>query len=460
MPDTGLGHADPGSYRDPLSRVFVVGSEIYRGLRGDGVADYEAFEASPLFRAAIDAGQIVGTRRAEAPEDLGDDHGWELFLHHDRVPFVSYPYEWTFSMRREAALLQLDLAGRALNDGLITKDATPYNVVFNGAAPQFIDIGSFERLHRGEPWYGYQQFCRMNLYPLMFQAHLDLDPRPWLRGSLDGISATDAWRLLSGHKRKRGVLNHVGLQARAERAATAEEPEESRIGPALIAKQIEHLTRTVEGLSWSPPESTWSGYGERGHYEAAELGEKEAFVAAAVGTGRRLVVDLGANDGRFSRIARQGADLVVASDIDATVVERLHRTLVAESTEGILPLLIDLVDPSPAQGWRVAERASFAARCDADVVLALALVHHLAITRSVPIDQVVDQLAELGRELVLEIPHRDDPMVALLLSRKRAGLYDQYSVETFEAAVHRRFVVAEKRVLAAGTRTLLHAHRR
>lgn len=446
--------------------MFSVDGQIFRGLRSDGVSDYEAFETSDLFRTSMASGQLVATRRADPPEAFGSDHEWEVFLAHDRVPFVSYPYEWTFSMRRAAALLQLDLTARALDEGLITKDATPYNVVFVGAAPQFIDIGSFERLRRGEPWYGYLQFCRMQLYPLMLQAHLGLDPRAWLRGSLDGISPTDAWRLLSGHKRKKGVLNHVGLQARAERSADAKvhdtegELERAGFGPALIAKQVAHLRRTVEGLDWSPPDSTWSDYSDRSHYAAAELAEKEHFVATAVGQGRRLVLDLGANDGYFSRVARRGAELVLAVDADASVIERLHLALVEDGTTGIVPLVVDLVDPSPALGWRSAERASFAGRCDADVVLALAVVHHLALSRSVPIDQIVAQLAELGRELVVEVPHRNDPMVQLLLSRKRDGLYDHYSTEAFEAELARHGSIVDRTVLAGGTRTLFHVRPR
>jgi hypothetical protein len=462
---------DPGSYRDPLSRVYVAGDDVYRALSAEGLADYEALAATTLFTARQAGGTLVATERlAAAPDDIGlDPRGepWAAVLRHERVPVISYPYEWTFSMLRDAALLQLALTREAMAADLITKDATPYNVQFRGAQATFIDVGSFERLRPGEPWYGYRQLCQLYLYPLMLQAFRDVPFQPWLRGSLDGIEPEECRRLLSRRDRmRRAAFAHVVVQARAERTVGTSDRDvkgelaRAGFGPVVIANQVKNLTKVIEGLRWKAASSEWSGYSERGHYADDDLDAKTDFVRTAVGDRRRVVVDLGANDGRFSRVAAEAADLVVAVDADPLVVERLYVELRDGGVTGILPLTVDLVDPSPALGWRAKERRSFADRVQADLVLALALVHHLAITRTVPFDEVVGFLADLGGELVVELPDRDDPMVARLLRNKRDGLFDHYTLDAFRDALARRYDIATERSLPSGTRHLFHCTRR
>jgi ribosomal protein L11 methylase PrmA len=229
------------------------------------------------------------------------------------------------------------------------------------------------------------------------------------------------------------------------------------LGPGLIDAQLKNLQRAVDGLTWHRQSSPWSDYGDRSHYTDRDLAAKEAFVTAAIADGPapRLVLDLGANDGRFSRLAvRAGASTVVAVDSDDLVVDRLYRDLRREGEQHVLPLVIDLADPSPGLGWRGRERASFGERVRPDLVLCLAVVHHLALTDNVPLDEVVAFLADFDAPLVVEFPDRDDPMAARLLSRKRHGLFDAYDREGWERALRRRFVVRASERLPSGTRTL------
>jgi hypothetical protein len=447
-----------------MSQVFVDDSGVWRGLRAEALADFEALSRSRFFQEALARGDIVGTERVHGEVLPGE---WAGVLRHERVDVRSYPYEWPFEMLRDAALLQLGLTRAAVAEGLITKDASAYNVQFVGTKPVFIDVGSFERLRGGEPWPGYRQFCELFLNPLLVQALRDVPFQPFLRGSIDGISPTVAAQLLRGEGRfNKSVLMHVKLHARAERRyADADrdhdvkaELERAGFGPSIIDAQLKGLERTVAGLTWERQESTWSDYSDRSHYDAPDLQAKERFVARAIGSRPvSQVLDLGANDGHFSRLAlRAGATSVVAVDGDDLVVDRLYRDLRREGERRVLPLVVDLADPSPGLGWRSRERPPFLERVRPDHVLCLAVVHHLALTHTVPLPAIVELLADFGAATVVEFPHHDDVMAARLLARKRPGVFDGYRREHWERALAERFSILETETLPTGTRTLYH----
>ncbi len=462
--------ADPGSFRDPLSRVYVEDGAVWRGLSESGLADFEAYAKTAAFERAQTDGRVIATSLVPVDQaPVGE--GWMGALRHERVRVITYPYEWTFSMLKDAALLQLDLSREALAEGILTKDATSYNVQFDGARPVFIDVGSFERLVPGEPWPGYRQFCELFLNPLYLQAEVDVAFQPILRGSVHGISPTVAARLIGPrHRLRRDVLTHVRLHARAEtRYADADaerdvkgELQRAGFGPKLIDAQLGNLRRAVERLEWKASASTWSSYGQRGHYTDADLEAKEAFVAAATAAlSEPMVLDLGANDGRFSRVAvGAGASLAVAVDGDHLVVDHLYRQLRTDGETRILPLVMDLSDPSPGLGWRSRERPSFVDRVRPDLVLCLAVIHHLALSGTVPFPEVVAFLRDFDAPLVVEMPHRDDPMAARLLARKRAGLFDHYDRPLWEQALRERFEIDEQVTLPSGTRTIYRCHPR
>jgi hypothetical protein len=454
---------DAGSFRDPLTRVFLDGTAVWRGLSVEALADYQALQSKPFFKSALDRGDLVGTELATESPLSGE---WAGVLRHARLDVWSYPYEWSFEMLRDAARLQLDLTRKALADGLITKDASAYNVQFVGARPVFIDVGSFERLRKGEPWAGYRQFCELFLNPLYIQAICDVPFQPLLRGHIDGVTPEVAAAIIGKRGRfRKGVFSNVRLHARAERKyADADRERDVRaelksagFGPALIDAQLRNLEKAVEQLKWKRQGSIWSSYTERGHYTDRDLEAKSRFVAEAVTRigGGPTVLDLGANDGHFSRVAVDaGASTAIAVDSDHLVVDRLYRQLREKGERRIIPLVIDLADPSPALGWRSSERPSFTSRMNVDLVLCLAVVHHLALTNNVPLDEIMAYLADFNAPLVVEFPHRDDPMAARLLARKRAGLFDSYDIDHWEKVLEQRFTITERIVLPSGTRTL------
>lgn len=463
---------EPGSFRDADSTVFYTDEGVFRALSAQGLEDFEALAASPLFERFTGDGRLVWTEYVEA--ERGDlpalrTEAVAALLRHETIPFVSYPYEWPFGMLRDAALLQLDLLLAGLDEDLILKDSSPYNVQFRGAQAKFVDVGSFERLPEGEPWIGYRQFCMLFLYPLMLQAYKGLAPHAWLRGAIDGITPTQMSAVTSARDvLRRGVLTHVRLHARLERRhgerprQVKRELRQAGFNKELIRANVSKLRKLVGRFEWSPPSGVWTDYGERAHYTDRDTEEKDRFVREVAGSRTwDLVWDLGANDGRHSRLAADaGAGYVVAMDGDHGAIEHLYRSLRDADDRRILPLTVNLTDPSPALGWRGTERKSALERGRPDLVLCLALVHHVSIAGNVPIREVVDWLRSLGAALVIEFPTREDPKVEQLLAAKRSGTHLDYDREFFERCLGEAFEVERSERLTSATRILYFARPR
>jgi ribosomal protein L11 methylase PrmA len=459
---TDSSNYDSGSFRDPSSRVWREGELIRRGLDEVAAVDFDLVEQAKFFTKAIKAGQIVGTQRCEGTSP--DGRSWTTVLEHDRIPVITYPHEWSFTMLQDAALLTLRLVRAAIDENITTKDATAYNVQFVGASPVFIDVPSFEKYRQGEAWWGYRQFCQMFLFPLMFTAYKDLPHQPWMRGAVDGITPEQARRILEGRRAgHKGFLSHVWLHAKADSrfkggsADTVDEMKKAGYKKELYVATIDRLIKLVEGLEWERSESTWGDYSQRGHYESKELLLKSDFVRRVAAQGSRSQVwDVGANDGMFSRIAAEHADVVLAMDADDLVVDRLYRELRSDGTTGIVPMVMNFADPTPGIGWNGTERPPLPDRSSPDLILALAVIHHLALTHNVPTSAILDLFVRLGSEVVLEVPTENDQMVKTLMRHKRAGTHDAFTLEAIEAQINERFEVREREELPGGTRVLFH----
>ena len=481
---------DPGSFRDRTSRVFHRDGGVYRNLSAEALADWERLRAAEWFEALQAAGKIARTRRADAGGGKAQAAGWPAegsgpepveprwvaTLAHETIPFVSYACEWSFGMLKDAALLHLEVLETALAGGMILKDGSSFNVQWIGARPIFIDIGSFTRLEPGVPWAGYRQFCRHFLFPLLLAAYRDVAFQPWLRGSLEGIGAGECRRLMSARDLLRpGVLTHVWLQASAESrygdgiAAKRDGSETVRSGDmraalrragfhaGLIRANVERLKRLIGGLGRRRTRSRWTDYTEALPYTERERAEKAAFVRCVVhARDRSMVWDLGCNIGTYARIASERAATVVATDSDPLVVERLYQALKKDGATGILPLVGDVADPLPDRGWRGAERRSLEGRGRPELVLVLALVHHLVVGASIPLREVVAWLAGLASAVVIEFVEREDPMVRALLDAGEER-YADYDRRVFERCLEEAFETKARKVLSSGTRILYYA---
>lgn len=456
---------DRGSFRDPDGYIVQRGERIFRVILPAAVERWRQFVSSGLAEELQSAGLFIPTRELEAQPldaDLPVPPG-AVVLEHERIPFVSYPYEWTFEMLRDAALLQLRIMDRALRHKWILKDASAYNVQFRGAMPVFIDVLSLEPWRTGEPWAGYNQFCRMMLYPLMLEAYKQVPFQPWLRSELEGIDPVIFSRMFRGLERLRpGVLSHVAAQAYLQRKfASAEHSVRRQIKaagmtPEMISRNVQRLRKLVQEFRPPRQETAWSDY-SRTHYSDEALARKQAFVSECVANRQfALVWDLGSNDGRFSRIAAASAKTLVAMDADGGSIDRLYNELRKEHGTNILPLLMNVANPSPSQGWAGGERASLAERGKPDLTLALALVHHLRITSNVPLAALIQWLADTTHELVIEFISKEDVMVQRLLLNKD-DTYVDYNREAFEHYLEQWFRIQARAELPGGTRFLYHA---
>lgn len=461
------GISEEGSYRDRNGAVFYHNQRVYRGISEKALHAWRALCDTKFFQDACKQGHIVSTRLVNMGEEdlpVARVKRWPAVLEHECIPYVSYPYEWSFHALKDAALLQLQLLRRSLDEDMILKDASSFNIQWHGTRPIFIDIPSFEPWTPGETWVGYRQFCQLFLYPLLLQAYKDVSFRPWLRGHLDGIDPSQMNNLMSWRDRFRaGIFSHVYLHSRFERAfhngsgSVKDRLRESGFAKELIVANVHRLERLVSGLTWQQKKSGWSDYGGGSHYVPEDIQAKQNFVREAASSRRRtLAWDFGCNKGLYSRILARYADTVVAMDADHLTVDRLYRDLRSEGNTRILPLVINLVDPSPSLGWRGRERKSLEERGRPDIILCLALIHHVVIQANVPLENFIQWLGTLGGTLVIEFIDPEDEMVQRLL-RNKVDDYADYNRPNFEAALSKTFRVTQKEELRCGTRSLYRA---
>lgn len=462
-PPTARASRDPGSFRDRSSHVYHAGGRIFRALSPEAHAGFRRVVESGLWGDLEARGVVVRTRdleRSEWPEGLSEE-GWAAVLEHERIPFVSYPYEWTFEMLRDAALLQLDLLAAALDRDLTFKDATPYNFQFVGTRPVLIDVPSLEPYTPGAPWVGYRQFCSQFLIPLLLEAYRGLPCNRLLRGHLEGVDPVDASGAFSVRDLFRpGVFKHVTLHAKAEARFVGTDRNVTRdlssagFGKQLIQHNVRSLEKVVRGLSPRRKPSVWVDYREVNSYLEDERAVKTEVVREAVRSlSPELVWDLGANTGEYSRLAADAGVRVVAMDADRGTVERLYLEEKKRGENRILPLVVDLTDPSPGLGWRSRERRPVWERGRPDLVLALALVHHLVLGANVQMAEVVEWLAQVGRNLVIEFVDKSDPQARRLLLNK-VDQFPDYTVAEFESLLSRHYTVQRRVELKSGGRVL------
>jgi hypothetical protein len=445
------------SFRDPGGFVYLRGGVLYRQVNRVFQDRFEAFLGSGLYDELVRQRLLVSHRRV--PLDLAASPDAVAVLEPERVPFISYPYEWSFGQLRDAALLTLELQERALVRGFTLRDASAYNVQFQGGRPVMIDTLSFEPRAEGAPWNAYGQFCQHFLVPLALMSQVDVRLGALQRGFLDGIPLELGSRLLGARGWVRpSLLFHVKLQAMAQRRyadrAVAVTASARPVGAPALLELVRGLRRAIEGLGWNPAGTEWAEYTCDNNYTRdAAAAKRERVIEMLRGLGATTAWDLGANTGEYSRAARTVVPRVVSFDFDPAAVERNYRRVRAEDETGILPLLMDLTNPSPAQGWGHGERLSLEQRGPADVVLALALVHHLAIGHNLPLDRIAAFLARLGRRLVIEFVAKSDSQVGRLL-RNRPDIFPDYTREGFETGFGRFFSIDETYPIPGSERTL------
>jgi ribosomal protein L11 methylase PrmA len=456
-----------GSYRDRRGYVFTAGDRILRGVFPPASEVQREFLGSPVFTRLVESGRLIGTRIApDDPSALGIE-GAALLLEHERVPFVSFPYEWPFAALRAAALLQLDLHLALLEHDFTLADASAYNIQFRGPEPVFIDVLSVERYVPGAYWIGHRQFCDQFLSPLLLTARLGVPYNAAYRGRIEGLSSTELVPLLRLRDKLRpSTLFHIVLPARLEAAARrgrvdARPPAARRPLPkGALCRLLGGLRRWVGRLEPPSQHTDWTSYAADNTYGDAERSAKREIVARAIrGAVPRAVLDLGCNTGDYAAVAIEtGAGYVVGAEADAPTA---HLAFVRAQKGGLrfLPLVQDAANPSPAQGWRGAERPSFAERARFDFLVALAVEHHLAIGRNIPLDELVRWMVGLAPRGVVEFVQKTDPTVRRMLAL-REDIFGDYTEENFRGLLAANARIVESRSVSAADRVVFVYDRR
>jgi hypothetical protein len=444
-----------GSFRDPLGFVFFRGGVLYRQVNEAARRDYDQLFNSGLYDQLSRTGDLVP--HEEVSLDLSPDHLAYRVIRPSRVDFIAYPYEWCFSQLKDAALLTLRLQKAAMAHGMGLKDATPYNIAFWRGRPVWIDTLSFEVPEPRSPWVAYRQFCETFLAPLALMSLVDVRLLDLMRSHIEGVPLDLASALLPKRSRLRpGLLMHLHMHATAQRRVRGgvARRRPARLSETGLAGLIDSLEGTVKRLTWRAPETTWGKYYEATNYGPAAFAHKRDVVKGWIDRlSPTSVWDLGANDGTFSRLASGQGIATMAFDVDPVAVEKNYLQAVKDSDQHMLPLLVDLTNPSGGYGWANRERDSLTERGPADLGLVLALVHHLAIGHNVPLTRIAQYFARICRSIVIEFVPKQDSQVQRMLA-SRIDVFDDYTQEAFEAAFSTFFVIEAGSRVKDSTRTL------
>ena len=434
------------SFRDPSGFLFTRGGVLYRQVNQLYKSEYNRLMESGLYEKLVKAGLLIPHTEADVPP--ADQSMAFKVIQPERVSFISYPYEWAFSQLKDAALATLSLQKRALKTGMSLKDASAYNIQFRNGKATLIDTLSFEIYQEGVPWVAYRQFCQHFLAPLALMAHVDVRLSQLLRAYIDGVPLDLASRLLPARTRLNfGLLTHIHLHASAQKRYAGKAVSRPQPGRGMSKRSLVGLVESLEGtvrkLTWKPAGTEWGNYYEITNYTDAAFEHKKGLVSEwTARVNPALVWDLGANTGVFSRLASERGIPTVSFDIDPAAVEQNYRQVKSAKEQNLLPLVLDLTNPSPALGWHNQERESFMERAPAGMVLALALIHHLAISNNVPLPQLADFFHDMGQWLIIEFVPKSDSQVQKLLA-SRQDIFDHYNRLEFESVFSRRFDIQE-----------------
>jgi ribosomal protein L11 methylase PrmA len=420
------------SFRDPSGFVFARDGSVYRQVNRACKEDYDQMMRSGLHDA------LVGSRLLIPHDEVGSDNGLAeggyKVLKPELIPFISYPYEWCFSQLKDAALTTLQIQKIALDFGMTLKDGSAYNIQFLKGRPVFIDTLSFQRYREGQTWLAYRQFCQHFLAPLALMSYRDVRLSQLSRVHLDGIPLDLASSLLPFRSRLRfSLLSHLHLHAKSQEYFADKIPKAGRrMSLKAFLGLVDNLWSAIERLKWRPQGTEWADYYQKTGYSQEALEHKKELVNGFLeNMNPSMIWDLGANTGLFSRMAGDRGIATISFDVDPAAVENNYLECRKQGECSILPLVLDLTNPSPSIGWRNRERDSLVGRGPVGAVMALALIHHLAISNNLPFRQIADFLGTICDRLIIEFVPKSDSQVQRLLST-REDIFSDYDQQTFE----------------------------
>ena len=447
------------SFRDPSGFLFTRDGVLYRQINRAYQEHYDHLMSSKLYAKLVYGGMLIAHEEVDiAPEE--PELAYRV-IQPEPVQFISYPYEWSFSQLQDAALLTMAIQKHALDAGMVLKDASAYNIQFQHGKPVLIDTLSFEIYREGDPWVAYRQFCQHFLAPLALMSYQDVRLSQLLRIYIDGIPLDLASRLLPRRTRfNMGLATHVHLHAAAQKRYADQVVVKTK-GTRKMSKisflgLMDSLENTTRKLTWKPSGTEWGDYyqASSGHYSTTAFEHKKQVVSHFLEQLQpALTWDLGANTGEFSRLIAEEGCQIVAFDIDPAAVEQNYLLAKQNKESRMLPLIMDFTNPSPALGWHNQERHSLVERAPADLLFALAFIHHMAIANNVPLLALARYLHDLGHWLIIEWVPKEDSQVQKLLAN-RQDIFTGYHVQGFESAFGKYFNIREKSPINGSPRVI------
>ncbi|MFA7685466.1 MAG: SAM-dependent methyltransferase [Candidatus Gracilibacteria bacterium] len=447
-----------GSFRDPSGFLFFDNGKIFRQINKYYEKNYELLMSSGLYGRLVKEGLLVEHKEIEANQfsELSSDDQRHKIIQPEYISFISYPYEWCFGELKDAALTTLQLQKIALEYGMSLKDASAYNIQFKEGKPLLIDTLSFERYDEGKPWVAYKQFCQHFLAPLALMKYRDLRMNQLLKAFIDGIPLDLTSKLLPKRTHfKFSLLTHIHLHAKSQEKYSYKAIKiERKISKFQMLALIDNLESFIGNLSLKKTKTEWGDYYEDTNYSKEAASNKEQLIGNFIDKAApKKVWDMGANTGVFSRIAAKKGISTISFDIDSLAVEKNYFEMKKENEKNILPLILDATNPSPAIGWENEERDSLMGRGPADLVMALALIHHLAISNNTPLIKIANFFAKISQNLIIEFVPKVDSNTQRLL-KTREDIFPNYDEKHFEEDFSNFFDIIEKQQIAGSARTL------
>jgi hypothetical protein len=447
------------SFRDPSGFLFTHQNNLYRQINKSYQQDYELLMESGLYKKLVKKYLLVEHKESKQSAPLPET-AYKI-IQPDNLVFISYPYEWSFSQLKDAALLTLRIQKLALRHGMSLKDSSAYNIQFDlkTGKPVMIDTLSFEAYKENVPWVAYRQYCQHFLAPLALMSLTDIRLGKMLRTYIDGIPLDLAAKLLPGKtKFNFGLMSHIHIHARAQQSYAKQDvgklSDSRRMSKQNLLALINSLQQSTRKLSWKPGGTEWADYYDETNYSSDARDNKAVLISEFIKIAKPdLVWDMGANTGYFSRIASSEGINTIAFDIDEAAVEKNYLDQKATNEKHILPLVLDMTNPSPAIGWHNNERQNLVQRSNANLTLALALVHHLAISNNVPLEMLAKYFSHLAPSLIIEFVPKSDSQVKRLLST-REDIFPNYTFEGFEAAFAEYFNIKKVEDIEGSERKL------
>jgi hypothetical protein len=433
------------SFRDPSGFVFQKNGTIYRQVNSIFKEDFDLFINSGCYDHFVKNRWLIP--HEEVTGNLTGTANYYKTLKPEKIPFISYAYEWSFDMLKDAALLTLQLAKEGLSYGVLLKDATHFNIQWLHGKPVFIDTLSFEKYDAAKPWIAYRQFCENFLSPLLLMHYTQQPVQSLLTIYPEGIPLSMTRSLLTWKSKfSFHTFLHIHLQDRlASKKIGKESAEQNSFSEKKLLRLFNSLQSLITSLQWKNKPTVWGNYYEEANERNNYIEQKKNIISKWISEMHFLktAVDLGANEGAFSFLLSQKNIQAVAIDFDPNAINKLYKKIKKENEKNILPLIIDLSNPSPAIGFNNSERVSFLNRTDVDMVFALALLHHLCIGKNIPFEKIAALFQQMTNYLIIEFVPKEDEKIQLMLRQKK-DIYSDYTTENFEKTFKHYFEIIKK----------------